>query len=147
MNEKKEETNNEEAKMNKEEKRKASEGEQEKLMNLSLLEQEANQINQQLQIIEQQMIELQILKLHLDDIEKTKEKEEILASIGRNMFIQTSLSSREIFVDVGAKTVLKKTPQEAKRVVDMDIERMTELRNKIMNELERISKEASCISV
>ncbi len=122
-------------------------GQQEKLMKLSLLEQEANQINQQLQIIEHQIIELQILKLHLDDVEKTKEREEILASIGRNMFIQTSLSSKEIFVDVGAKTVLKKTPQEAKRIVDMDIEQMIELRNRIANELERLSKEASKISV
>ena len=43
--------------------------------------------------------------------------------------------------------MLKKTPQEAKRIVDMDIEQMIELRNRIANELERLSKEASKISV
>lgn len=131
------------------EKKMANKGqeEQEKLLKLSLLEQEANQINQQLQFIEQQIIELQILKLHLEDIEKTNGEGEILASIGRNMFIQTSLSSKKIFVDVGAKTILKKTPQESKKIVDRDIDRMIELRNNIINELENLSKEASKISV
>ncbi len=121
--------------------------EQEKLLKLSIFEQQANQINQQLQLVEQQIVELQLLKMHLGDIEKTNEKEEILASIGRNMFIQTSLASKEVFVDVGAKTVLKKTPDEAKKIVDKDINRMIELRDKITNEFDRLAQEVSKISV
>ncbi len=117
-----------------------SQDEQEKLFRLSMLEQQARQIEQQLQAIEQQIIEMQLLKMNLDELKKSDDKDEVLASIGGNIFIKTSLQSKELFVDVGAKTVVKKSIDEAKELIDKDISRMTETRNKILEEFNEVAE-------
>jgi len=117
-----------------------SQDEQEKLFRLSMLEQQARQIEQQLQAIEQQIIELQLLKMNLDELKRSDNKDEVLASIGGNIFVKTSLQSKELFVDVGAKTVVKKSIDEAKELIDKDISRMTETRNKIFEEFNEVAE-------
>ena len=118
-----------------------SQAEQEKLFRIGMLEQQARQIEQQLQGIEQQIIELQLLKMNLDELNKSDTKEEVLASIGRNIFVKTSLQSKELFVDIGAKTVVKKSIEEAKEIIDKDISRMTEARNNILKEFNEVAEE------
>jgi|GEM_PF-3510588 prefoldin alpha subunit len=120
---------------------KHSQDEQEKLFRLSMLEQQARQIEQQLQAIEQQIIEMQLLKMNLDELKKSDTKEEVLASIGRNIFVKTSLKDKELFVDVGAKTIVKKSIDEAKEIIDKDIARLTETREKIFTEFNAIVNE------
>lgn len=119
---------------------KHSQDEQEKLFRLSMLEQQARQIEQQLQAIEQQIIEMQLLKMNLDELKRSDNKDEVLASIGGNIFVKTSLQSKELFVDVGAKTVVKKSIDEAKELIDKDISRMTETRNKILEEFNEVAE-------
>lgn len=118
-----------------------SQDEQEKLFRLSMLEQQARQIEQQLQAIEQQIIEMQLLKMNLDELKKADAKDEILASIGRNIFVKTSLKDKELFVDIGAKTIVKKSADEAKEIIDKDISRMAETRNRILEEFDAIANE------
>jgi prefoldin alpha subunit len=118
-----------------------SEMQQEKLIRMSILEQDAKQIEQQMQMVEQQVMELQILSLNLDELEKAKEKDEMLSSIGKNIFVKTSLLSKDLLVNVGAKTVVKKTVAETKEVVSKDLNNLISARNNLARELERVIKE------
>lgn len=111
---------------------------QEKMMQVNMLEQEAKQFEQQLMYIEQQIMELRLLSLHLDEIKKAKPKSEILASIGRNIFIKTELASKELYVDIGAKTVVKKEIDETKKIIENDISQLEKARDNIKREFERI---------
>ena len=115
--------------------------EQEKFIKLSMLEQQARQIQQQLELIDQQMIELQLLKMSLDELNKTKINEEIFASIGRNIFVKAELKSKDLLIDTGAKTIVKKNIDETKELIDKDISSLTETRDKIIDELNQVAAE------
>ena len=114
---------------------------QERNLKLSMLEQEAKQFEQQIMYIEQQIMELQFLSMHLDEIDKIKLKSEILASLGRNIFIKTELLSKDLFVDIGAKTVVKKNIQETKKIIENDVKQLERARDNIRNEFQRIIEE------
>lgn len=114
---------------------------QEKYMRLSILDQQARQIQQQLEILDQQIIELQLLKLNLDDINKAESKQEMLTSIGKNIFLKTELKSKELYVDIGARTVVKKNIDETKTIIDKDIKSLAETREKIMQEFSQIAEQ------
>jgi len=117
------------------------EEDKEKLVKLALLEQEAKQLEQQLETIEQKILELEVLKFNLDELEKIKLNNEMLSSIGKNVFIKTSLLSKELYVDVGAKTIVKKSIRETREIIDKDIMRLMELRETISKQLENINIE------
>lgn len=122
-------------------KQEKAQAEQEKMVRLSILEQQARQIQQQLEMLDQQIIELQLLRMNLDDLKKAEVKDEILASIGRNIFIKTALQSKELLVDIGAKTVVKKGIDEIKELIDKDVSSLSTTREKIMEELNQLAAE------
>lgn len=111
---------------------------QEKMIRLNMLEQDARQMEQQLVMIEQQIIELQNLKVALGEIEKAKEKDDILASLGKNIFIKTALLSKDLLVNVGAKTAVKKTASEVQEIIDKDLIKISQVREQLAKEFERI---------
>ena len=111
---------------------------QEKMIRSNMLEQDAGQIEQQLVMIEQQIAELQNLKIALGEIEKAKEKDEILASLGKNIFIRTALLSKDLLVNVGAKTAVKKTASEVQEIIDRDLIKISQVREQLAKEFERI---------
>jgi len=119
--------------------------EQEKIMRMAMMEQEARQIEQQLQILDQQIIEMQLLKLHIEELSKGNEKKEILANLGRNIFVEAETKSNEFFVDVGAKTILKKDIKETLEIIEKDIHQLTSGRDSIMHELEKIANQINGI--
>lgn len=122
-------------------KQEQAQAEQERMVRLSILEQQARQINQHLEMLDQQIIELQLLKMSLDDLKKAEVKDEILASIGKNIFIKTALQSKELLVDIGAKTVVKRSIDETKELIDKDISSLSTTREKILEELNQLAAE------
>ena len=114
--------------------RSAEQEQHEKMIRLNMLEQDAKQI-------EQQIAELQNLKIALGEIEKAKEKDEILASLGKNIFVKMALLSKDLLVNVGAKTVVKKSIPETKKLVENDIAKLSELKDKIAVEFQGIVQE------
>ena len=59
-------------------------------MQLSLMEQEAVKLQEQMQLIDQQVLDMETLKQSIGEIEKGKGKE-IMANLGKNVFIKTYL--------------------------------------------------------
>ena len=83
------------------------EAQQELMFKLSMFEQQIQQIQQQLQAVEQGVAELTSLNLGLEEIVGSEGKE-IMAPIGRGIFVKAKLLSEELIVDVGGKNFVKK---------------------------------------
>ena len=116
---------------------------QEKLIRASIMEQEAKQLEQQLGMIEQHIIELGMLKTNLDELDKVKPGNELLANIGRNIFVKTELKSKELLVDIGSRIVVKKDTKEVKGLINRDIEKLVDVRDNLAQQLELIIREIS----
>jgi len=114
---------------------------QEELMyKLSMYEQQIQQLQQQLQAIEQAIVEMNSLVLGLDELIGSKDKE-ILAPIGRGIFVKTKLISEDLTVDVGGKNFVKKSIPETKKLIQNQVEKLEEVKKELEGNLEEINNE------
>jgi prefoldin alpha subunit len=110
------------------------------LFKLSLIEQRSQEIKQQIEAVDNQVSELENLKSCFKNIEKSKNKE-MLANLGRGVFIKTKIDDEKLFVNVGSKIVVRKTPEEASKIIDGQIKEMNELKEEFVHNLEHLNSE------
>lgn len=113
---------------------------QEQLIQLQMIEQESQQLEQQTQLIEQNIIEMQALSSSLEEIEKT-DKKDILANIGRGIYIPAEIKDKTLTVEVGNKIFVKKSIKETKEIVEEQIEKLNAAREQISDRIEDLRRE------
>lgn len=114
---------------------------QEELMyKLQMYEQQIQQLQQQLEAVEQAILEMNSLVLGLDELIGSKDKE-ILAPIGRGLFVKTKLISEDLTVDVGGKNFVKKNIPETKKLIEDQIKKLEEVKKELNENLEEINNE------
>ncbi len=107
-------------------------------------EQQIRQIQEQLQAIEQAILDMNQINLGLDEIPKNKDSE-ILAPIGRGIFVSAKVVSEELTVDVGEGTYVKKSIPETKEIILEQIEKLNLMKDDLEMELEKINEEITLI--
>ncbi len=100
---------------------------QQYFLRMQMLGQEAEKIEQQIQIIEQQIGEMNAVRETLEAIKSGKETE-ILANLGKGIFAKADLRSKDknLFVNVGKDVAVKKTPEETLKIIDEQVKRLVE---------------------
>ncbi len=108
--------------------------EQEKFMQLQMLDQQYSQVMQQLQFIEQELLELDEFSKSLSHLQSSDEKE-ILAPLGRGVYMPASRhAEKKLYVEVGAGVVVLKTPDEAAKVVESQLEQLKTAYHQLKNQ-------------
>ena len=98
---------------------------QQKMAELQFLEQQANQINQQANTIQANISELKALNEALSDLEKTEKGKDIFIPLGSGFFISASMGeNKELLMNVGSKTLVKKSYKEAKDLVAVQLKEL-----------------------
>jgi prefoldin alpha subunit len=113
---------------------------QEYLMKLQGLEYEANQLGEQLKIIEQQKQEMGNLKDSIDNLEKSG-KSEIFSELGKGIFIKSNLQEGDLLVDVGNKVFVPKSFGDVKKIVDEQVGKFEMVQGEISNRIKDINEE------
>jgi prefoldin alpha subunit len=115
---------------------------------LSLFEQQINQIQQQKEAVNQAIEEMTFLDKGLEELIGSRDKE-ILSQIGNGIFVKSKLLSEELLVNIGEKNFVKKSISETKEIISKQIEKLKEAQEdlektteEISEELERTMKEA-----
>ena len=116
--------------------------EQQQMIQMQMLQQEAEGLNQQLQLIQKNISEMQELGLSLEEIDKN-ENSEILANIGKNIYLPVEIKDRNLFVEVGKGNFVRKTILETKKVVDEQIKKFVVGREEIEKRLEELQQEVN----
>ena len=116
------------------------ENQQELIFKLSMYEQQIQQLQQQLQAIDQGIFEMHGLDNGLNELIGSVNKE-ILAPIGRGVFVKTKLLSEDLTVDIGNKTFVKKSIPEAQELIREQIEKLNDVKKELEYNLEKISEE------
>jgi prefoldin alpha subunit len=117
---------------------------QEVLYKLSFLEQQINQLQQQLQAIEQAVVDMNSLKIGLEDL-KGSEGKEILAPIGRGLFIKAKVLSENLITDIGSRNFTKKSVNQAQEVIKKQVEKLKGMQKEVEENLERAIAEINNI--
>lgn len=117
-----------------------SKEQQELFYKLSVFEQQIQQLQQQLQIIEQNINDLNSLNFGLDDIEVSVGNE-MLAPLGKGIFVKSKILSKELTVDVGNKTFVKKSVPETKKIINEQTEKLESIKQDVTNKIQEVDKE------
>ncbi|GEM_PF-1227345 len=115
-------------------------GKEEYLMQLSMLEQQAREIQQQVSLVNQKINELAVLKISLEKLHETQEKE-FLAPLGEGVFVKAKLEEKELFVNVGSKVVVRKSIKDTKAIIDKQQGQLEEVRTELEGNIELLNKE------
>jgi len=113
--------------------------EKEKIMQFQMIEQEASQLNQQLELIEQNVKDIDELKESLSEINKSETKE-ILVNLGKKIYLPVEIKEKELVMEVGNKCYVKKKPSEVIKVIEEQIEKLNNARLEINSRLEDLEK-------
>ena len=108
---------------------------QESLLKAQFLQKQTSEIEQNLEVVDREINELTNLDSNLNFLINSNEKSTI-SVIGKGLHIKTNIESKDLFVEVGAGVVVKKTPEEAIKVIQNQIKKLTEARLHMMNKLE-----------
>ena len=113
---------------------------QQQIMQVQMMEQEGQQLNQQLQLIEQNVSEMQELELSLEDINK-EESKEILANLGKGIYIPVEIKDKKLIVEIGKKNFVKKTIPETKEIIKEQLEKLIGAKAQIVERLDALQIE------
>jgi len=113
---------------------------QELMIKLGMFEQQIQQLRQQLQAVEESIIEITSLNYGLDELENSAGKE-ILAPMGRGIFVKTKLLSDKLIVDVGGKNFVNKSIPETKKIIENQIKKLNKIKEDLNKNIEEINQE------
>jgi prefoldin alpha subunit len=111
---------------------------QELMFKLSMFEQQIQNIQQQQQAVERAINELGSLVLGLEDL-KGSEGKEILAPIGKGIFVKTKVLSEKLIVDVGGKNFVTKKIPETQDIIKDQVKKLEGARNELNKALEELN--------
>jgi prefoldin alpha subunit len=119
---------------------------QEKYMQMQLIEQQIQQVQKQLKLLESQMQELNLTEQALDDLKKTKTGTEILVPMASGIFVKAELKdNKELSVNVGADTVVKKSVDETKQLIAGQLEDINKMQQDLADNLEKLTGSAQML--
>lgn len=113
---------------------------QELIYRIQVMEQHMQQMQQQSQAIESGISELESLNRGLDEIPNSEGKE-ILAQIGKGIYVKAKLSSKEILVNVGEGNFVGKSVEETKKLIQRQIEKLNEMKKDLEKKMEMTNQE------
>lgn len=102
------------------------------LFKLSMLEQQSDEIKKNLEELERQSGELDSLKQSLEKLNSEKSKE-ILANLGRGIFLKSKADDSKVFVNVGSKILVRKSFLEAEELIDKQLVEIEGIKQDLMN--------------
>jgi len=92
---------------------------------------EAQEIEERVSLINQQINELEEFNRGLEELKKSKE-DKILASLGKGVFLPASLTEKQLYLGVGAGIYVKKSLDETKEVVLGQVRKLIEMKGDLM---------------
>ena len=114
---------------------------QEILFKLSLIEQQMQNLHSQLQAVEKGIVELETLKIGLEEFNNSKGKE-IIAPLGKGIFTKAKIISDKLIVDIGNKNLIKKSVKDTQKLIVEQIGKLREAKKELNENLEATSKDA-----
>ncbi len=114
--------------------------EKELQIKFQMFEQQIMQLQQHLQRIDEAVNDLTNLGNGLKELEGKKDQE-ILAQVGRGIFVKAKLLSEELVVDVGDRNFINKSIPDTQKIVADQLDKLNKIKEDLEGELDKINSE------
>jgi len=112
---------------------------QQKIMQIQMMEQEGQQLNEQLQLIDRNITEMNELKESLVEIENGED--EILTNLGKGIYLPVKIMDKNLIVEVGRGNYVKKNIKDTGKIVDEQVLKLTEGKGQVIHRLNELQME------
>mgnify|MGYP002725846212 CR=1 FL=1 len=112
---------------------------QQKIMQIQMMEQEGQQLNEQLQLVDRNIQEMSELKASLVEIEKGED--DILANLGKGIYLPVEIKDRKLVVEIGKGNYVKKSIKDTEKVVEDQVLKLNEGKGQITERLNALQME------
>ncbi|KYK26006.1 hypothetical protein AYK26_00995 [Euryarchaeota archaeon SM23-78] len=120
--------------------------EQNKYIQLQLLDQQIKQVQQYLQTFDQQLVEIRSVISSLKELSTLKKGDQILAPIASGIFIKAKLEdNQEVRVNVGSSTVVTKSIEGAIKMLQEQEAEITQYRNDTLVKFNELMHQAEAL--
>lgn len=94
-------------------------------------------VEERISFVDKQVQELSEFLEHLSFLEMSK-SDELFASLGKGIFLDARLHSKDLFVDAGAGVLVKKSLAEVKKIIRSQLENLSRMRTESQSQLVQI---------
>lgn len=105
------------------------------LIQLQMIQQQAGAMQERLEIINNQIMEMQAIETSLSDLDKKENGGEMLANLGKGIFVKTEVKDKDLFVNVGKEIIVKKSVSETIDVLKNQITRLDEAKEGVISKV------------
>jgi len=117
---------------------------QEYLLRLSILQQEAERIGQENENIIRQILELQELKNNLE-VFKNSKNEDSLVSFGKGIFTEAHIKDKDLFVNIGSNVIVKKSIPETVELIDEQASKLEQVKEELAQHLGSLNMQLNAL--
>ena len=103
------------------------------------LHKESEALEERRAFVEQHFNELSLFNKQLDSMDKPNN--EILASLGKGVFVKAEVKTRDFFVDVGSGIIIKKQLMDVQKIIQEQINGLENLKAETNNRLLELQQE------
>ena len=115
-------------------------------LEFQMLDQQIKQLDKQHTVLNDQLVELMATRQSLEDMEKVKEKTEILVPLSSGIYAKAEIKdSKKFIVNVGANIALVKDINSTKKLMETQIDEMKKLRETLVNQLQEQTIKAASL--
>jgi prefoldin alpha subunit len=116
---------------------------QQKYLELQGLDKQIKQLQNHFQNMDNQVVELQVVKQSLGTLSDTKLETEILLPMCNGVFVKAAIrENTDVIVNVGANVAVKKTILQAKEMMDAQINEIKKVQRNVLVDLQKLSEQA-----
>lgn len=117
-----------------------AEEQQQKYMEMQIISQQIKQLQRQIQILQSQISEVNIAVESFNELKNVKKGAEILVPITNGVFAKAELKdSSHLLVNVGANTVVTKTIDESKKLMEDQLNELAKFHDNLVMEIQKLS--------
>jgi len=115
-------------------------------LEFQMLDQQIKQLDKQHTVLNDQLVELMATRQSLEDMEKVKEKTEILVPLSSGIYAKAEIKdSKKFIVNVGANIALVKDINSTKKLMETQIDEMKKLQETLVNQLQQQTIKATAL--
>ena len=116
---------------------------QQMYLELQLLTAQIREQEKQLQMLESQLMEIAVSKQSVEEFSKAKTGKEILFPVSTGVFAKGELKdNKELLVNIGSNTIVKKTVEETKKIIDKQFVEIQKVQRQILESITKLSQKA-----
>ncbi len=105
---------------------------------------ESELVEERLSFIDKQVAELTDFLGHLSFLAQTKE-ENFFSSMGKGIFLEATLKSKQLFVDAGAGVIVKKSISDVQIIIQGQLQNLSRMRSESQAQLQMLQNEFETI--